>query len=96
MIDINLTMRLSQSREKRNPRNLALDYSNSSNQVMSDISKMLHVNLVSYSRIRNHNNSTRIEEGYLIHVKSMLSRNILIEYLTLYPLQSSKKLDYLD
>jgi hypothetical protein len=37
-----------------------------------------------------------IEKGYLVTVKSLESRLLLIDYFTHYPLLSSKRLDYLN
>lgn len=44
----------------------------------------------------NRERTDTIENGCLIVAKSALSRQALIDYLSVYPLLSSKHLDYLD
>lgn len=100
MIDIDLSMRISQSQNSKrflntNGYNIKYPYILSYFNIMILINKMLHVNLTSYNRHRQ-GIETTLESGYLVHVKSRLSRNTLILYLINFSLQSSKRLDYLD
>lgn len=95
IINVKLTMRLSQMQQKIFKSTSSNGNYNSSNfNMMSKIAESLQVLLVPIERIRSIENNL-IERSYLITVKSLASRNSLINYLTDFPLQSSKRLDYL-
>jgi len=61
---------------------------------MSIIATFLGTPLNPYTRIRAAPNGC-VEHGFLITAKSIASREVLINYLSNYPLLSSKRLDYL-
>lgn len=86
--DVDLTMRLSQRREYHRPSILGTSYL----AIMSAIAVMFGINVIEYVRYRG----VTTELGYLLRVKSLASRLLLINYLDNYPLLSSKHLDYLD
>lgn len=86
--DVDLTMRLSQRQEYHRPSILGTSYL----AIMSAIAVMFGINVIEYVR----NRGITTEAGYLLRVKSLASRLLLINYLDNYPLLSSKRLDYLD
>jgi LAGLIDADG endonuclease len=86
--DVDLTMRLSQRQEYHRPSIFNTSYL----AIMSAIGVIFGINVIEYVRIRN----VTTESGYLLRVKSLVSRLFLINYLDNYPLLSSKYLDYLD
>lgn len=99
LINIDLTMRITQNQVRANKSNWPLTYENSYYSIMSEIAKTFNVKLNSYSRNRLGVISEYkrvLENGYLITIKSTDSRCRLIEYLDTFTLLSSKKLDYLN
>lgn len=59
---------------------------------MQSIAAFLSASFSVYTRERANNT----ENGCLLVAKSAISRQALIDYLSEYPLLSSKRLDYLD
>lgn len=85
-IDIDLLMRVSQRQNYHvSEAILGSSYLN----IMTSIAEALNCYLKSNERERR----TFVEKNYLIIVKTLASRLILIEYLTKYPLMSSKRID---
>lgn len=85
-------MRISQNQTYRSRYDLPND-SNSNLRVMEEIKTFLEIkNVNNIKRVK----STYIEIGYEVRTTKKESCNILIDYLTIYPLFSSKHLDFSD
>nr|ATX62097.1 hypothetical protein [Tremella fuciformis] len=86
-IDVDLVMRLSQRQLYHLESSLGVSYL----AIMTLIADFLNTNLIPYKRQRS---GVRVELGYIIRVKSLVSRLALINYLSEYPLMSGKRMDY--
>jgi len=84
---VDLTMRLTQRQEYHRSSSLGTSYL----PIITTIAGMLGINVIKYTRDRG----VRTELGFLLRVKSLAARLLLINYLDNYQLLSSKRLDYL-
>lgn len=82
--------------------NIRQDYPKHSNfgssylPIMEAIAHFLNAKVNPYAALRRERKTRANEKGYRVRATSLLHRNILIDYLTKFPLLSSKRLDYLD
>lgn len=93
--NIQLTYRLSQRQEYHRESPIGTNYFN----ILSYIATTFKAVCKPFERTHFKNKGTEvsyIEKGYLVTVKSLESRLLLIDYFTHYPLLSSKRLDYLN
>jgi hypothetical protein len=87
--DVDLSMRLTQRQEYHRDTPLGTSYAS----IISLIADFFGVSMLAYERVRQ---GRKTESGYSVHVKSLSSRLVLINYLDIHPLFSSKRLDYND
>jgi hypothetical protein len=94
--NIHLTYRLSQRQEYH--RASSTSTSISYLKVLTTIATAFLIKPTAYERERVNpkTNQGYTEKGYLVSVKGLESRIVLINYFTKFPLLSSKHLDYLD
>lgn len=66
--------------------------------VLSSIASVFKTKVTLYSneRLNSNTNTTYLETGYLVTIKSLISRLALINYFSNFNMLSSKHLDYLD
>jgi LAGLIDADG endonuclease len=92
LIGLGVYMRLTQQKVRPIPNNHSVYLDLSSYSIMNQIALFLSVELKEYFRIRP---CRILEKGYSIRCRSLLSRTLLINSLTEFPLLSSKRLDYI-
>ena len=88
--DIKLVFRISQRQVYHRDSELGTSYL----PVLTNIAKVFKTKVTFFERNRVNKNNNYIELGYLVTVSSLSSRIELINYLSNYPLLSSKYLDF--
>jgi hypothetical protein len=92
--NIQLTYRLSQRQEYHRASSTGTSYLNILTTIATAF--LIKPTLYERERINPKTNQSYSEKGYLVTVKGLESRIVLINYFTKFPLRSSKYLDYLN